>query len=55
VRGKAPATLALERAILAIVAERAPITVRGVCYALFVCKLIPDMSGLATPSASAGL
>jgi hypothetical protein len=33
-RGKAQATLVLEQAILAIVEERAPITVRGVCYAL---------------------
>ena len=43
VRGKAQATLVLERAILDIVEERAPITVRGVCYALFVRKLIPSM------------
>lgn len=27
-----------------IVAERSPITVRGVCYALFTRGLIPDMS-----------
>ena len=33
----------LEQAILDIVEERAPITVRGVCYALFVRKLIPSM------------
>jgi hypothetical protein len=44
VRGKAAATLAIERAILEIVTERAPITVRGVCYALFVRKLIPSMA-----------
>jgi hypothetical protein len=42
-RGKARATLALEEAILDIVEERAPITVRGVCYALFVRELIPSM------------
>ena len=42
-RGKAQATLALEQAILDIVEERAPITVRGVCYALFVRELIPSM------------
>ena len=42
-RGKAEATLVLEQAILDIVKERAPITVRGVCYALFVRKLIPSM------------
>ena len=40
-RGKAQATLVLEQAILEIVEERAPITVRGVCYALFVRELIP--------------
>jgi hypothetical protein len=43
VRGKAQATLELEEAILEIVEERAPITVRGICYALFVRKLIPSM------------
>jgi hypothetical protein len=42
-RGKAKATVALEAAILEIVAERAPITVRGVCYALFTRQLIPSM------------
>jgi hypothetical protein len=42
-RGKVPVTLLLERAILDIVEERAPITVRGVCYALFVRQLIPSM------------
>ena len=44
VRGKAQATLALEQAIVEIVAKRHPITVRGVCYALFVCGLIPCMA-----------
>ena len=43
-RGKAQATLVLEQAILEIVEERAPITVRGVCYALFVRELIPSMA-----------
>jgi hypothetical protein len=42
-RGKANATLVLEEAILEIVEERAPITVRGVCYALFTRQLIPSM------------
>jgi hypothetical protein len=42
-RGKAAATLQLERAILEIVEERKPITVRGVCYALFVRQLIASM------------
>jgi len=43
-RGKAAKTLRTEAAIFEIVAERAPITVRGVCYALFTRGLIPDMS-----------
>ena len=43
-RGKAASTLALEQAIVGIVTERHPITVRGVCYALFTQGLIPDMS-----------
>lgn len=43
-RGKAAATVVLEQAILEIVDERNPITVRGVCYALFTRGLIPDMS-----------
>src|SRR5262245_22304794 len=43
-RGEARATLALEEAILDIVEERAPITVRGVCYSLFVRQLLSDMS-----------
>jgi hypothetical protein len=42
--GKAQATLVLEQAILAIVEERAPIMVRGVCYALFVRGLIESMA-----------
>jgi hypothetical protein len=47
-RGPAAATLAREEAILEIVEERAPITVRGICYALFVRKLIPSMEVLQT-------
>ncbi|MDP1650391.1 MAG: hypothetical protein Q8M01_19620 [Rubrivivax sp.] len=43
-RGRAPETLRLEQAIVSIVDARHPITVRGVCYALFTMPLIPDMS-----------
>lgn len=43
-RGKAQRTLDLERAIIEIVEERAPITVRGVCYGLFTLGLIPSMA-----------
>jgi hypothetical protein len=43
VRGRAAKTLLLESAILSIVNERAPLTVRGVGYALFVRSLIPSM------------
>ena len=43
-RGKAPATLALEVAIVEIVEERRPITVRGIAYALFVRGLIGSMA-----------
>lgn len=51
-RGKATATLRLEQAIVGIVAERAPITVRGVCYALFTQGLLPDMSVNSTGKVS---
>jgi hypothetical protein len=51
-RGKAAATLQFEQAILDIVDERAPITVRGVCYALFTRGLIPDMSTNSTGKVS---
>ena len=44
VRGKAQATLDLEAAIVEIVEERAPITVRGVAYALFVRGLLASMA-----------
>ncbi|MBP9904872.1 MAG: hypothetical protein KBF66_04890 [Rhodoferax sp.] len=43
-RGKAKRTTVFEAAILAIVAERAPITVRGVAYALFTRGLIENMA-----------
>lgn len=42
-RGKARKTLEIELEIHQIVRERAPITVRGICYALFVRGLIPSM------------
>ena len=51
-RGKAAATLALETAIVEIVDERNPITVRGVCYALFTRGLTPDMSVNSTQRVS---
>lgn len=47
-RGKAAKTLILEDAILRIVEQRHPITVRGVCYALFAEGLIRDMSANET-------
>ena len=43
-RGKSAQTVLLEEAIVGIVNERHPITVRGVCYALFTMGLISDMS-----------
>jgi hypothetical protein len=43
VRGKAPATLQLEQAILDIAKERAPTTIRGIAYVLFVMQLIDSM------------
>lgn len=43
-RGKASKTLELEQAIIDIVDERCPITVRGVCYALFTRGLIESMA-----------
>jgi hypothetical protein len=42
-RGKAKSTIIFEQAILQIVEERAPITVRGVAYALFTRGLIDSM------------
>ena len=43
-RGKSSATTEMERAISAIVDERAPITIRGICYGLFVMGLIKSMA-----------
>jgi hypothetical protein len=43
-RGKAAKTVELEAAILRIVEERHPVTVRGVCYALFAEGLIASMA-----------
>lgn len=43
-RGRSRATLLTEQAIHRIVHTRKPITVRGICYALFTEGLIPDMS-----------
>lgn len=51
-RGKAAATLQLEQAIQDVVTERSPITVRGVCYALFTRGLIRDMSTGSTQRVS---
>lgn len=51
-RGKAKSTLALETAILEIVEERAPITVRGVAYALFTRGLIDSMATSNTAKVS---
>jgi hypothetical protein len=47
-RGKARATLELIATCSEILEEAAPITVRGVCYKLFVRGLIPDMSTRST-------
>lgn len=51
-RGKAIKTLRLEQAIIAIVQERHPITVRGVCYALFTRGLIESMTKKETGKVS---
>ena len=51
-RGKAKATILLEQAIIDIVGERAPITVRGVCYALFTQGLIDSMATKETQRVS---
>jgi hypothetical protein len=51
-RGRAHATLVLESAIVSIVHERHPITVRGVCYGLFTQGLIRDMSKNETQKVS---
>jgi hypothetical protein len=44
IRGKSQRTLDTEAAIVEIVEERSPITVRGVCYALFTRGLIDSMA-----------
>ena len=51
-RGKNRSTLILEAAIHDIVDERAPITVRGVAYALFTQKLIDSMETKNTQKVS---
>lgn len=51
-RGKAKGTVALEKAIMQIVEDRAPITVRGVAYKLFSDGLIPDMGKNSTQKVS---
>lgn len=51
-RGKNLATLELEVAIHEIVAERAPITVRGIAYALFTRGLIDSMATKNTQKVS---
>jgi hypothetical protein len=51
-RGRSKTTLVLESAIVDIVAERNPITVRGVCYGLFTQGLIRDMSKNETQKVS---
>ena len=43
-RGKAGKTLEIEQAIIDIVEDRHPITVRGVCYALFTRGLLDSMA-----------
>ncbi len=52
-RGKAAATLALERAAIDIVAEIQPCSVRAVAYKLFTLRLIEDMGRNATNKVSA--
>jgi hypothetical protein len=51
-RGKGTATLILERAIHEIVAERAPINVRGIAYGLFTQGLISSMATANTAKVS---
>ena len=51
-RGKSASTQRLEIAILEIVEERAPITVRGVAYALFSLGLIDNMATKNTAKVS---
>ena len=51
-RGKSPQSIALIAAAKAVLNEIAPATVRGVCYQLFVRKVIPDMSKRSTSRVS---
>lgn len=51
-RGKANKTMVIEQTIVEIVAERHPITVRGVCYALFTRGLIESMATKETGKVS---
>lgn len=51
-RGKSKSTLLLEGAILDIVEQRAPITVRGVAYALFTAGYIDSMETRNTQKVS---
>lgn len=51
-RGRSKATLIIEAAIQDIVEERKPITVRGVCYALFVGGYIDSMETKNTQKVS---
>ena len=51
-RGRSKSTLILEAAIQDIVEERKPITVRGVCYALFVGGYIDSMETKNTQKVS---
>ena len=52
VRGRSKETLLLERLIETVVEERKPITVRGVCYALFVADYIDSMSAKSSQKIS---
>lgn len=51
-RGKSKSTMVIEAAIHEIVEERAPITVRGVAYALFTMSLIDSMEKNETAKVS---
>ena len=51
-RGKSRKTLVLEEAIIEIVDERQPVTVRGVCYALFTRGLTASMATNETQKVS---
>ncbi len=51
-RGKAKATLALIDAAIGIADRMRPISIRGICYQLFIAKLLPDMSKGSTDKVS---